>query len=110
MQDGQSLIFSYSKLWCMIGFPHFKQASFKKCNLLKQSLHIEYVLVSFIGLSQIMHEIFLGYIKSNIVSLKDLSIDFISSIFFISFIYILFIFILLSKSSLLSITLLLSWL
>mgnify|MGYP004565577791 CR=1 len=88
----------------MIGFPHFKQASFKKCNLLKQSLHIEYVLVSFIGLSQIMHEIFLGYIKSNIVSLKDLSID------FISFIYILFIFILLSKSSLLSITLLLSWL
>ena len=87
MQDGQSLIFSYSKLWCMIGFPHFKQASFKKCNLLKQSLHIEYVLVSFIGLSQIMHEIFLGYIKSSIVSLKDLSIDFISSIFFISFIY-----------------------
>ena len=93
MQDGQSLIFSYSKLWCMIGFPHFKQVSFKKCNLLKQSLHIEYVLVSFIGLSQIMHEIFLGYIKSSIVSLKDLSIDFISSIFFISFIYILFIFI-----------------
>ena len=82
----------------MIGFPHFKQASFKKCNLLKQSLHIEYVLVSFIGLSQIMHEIFLGYIKSSIVSLKDLSIDFISSIFFISFIYILFIFMLLSKS------------
>ena len=55
----------------MIGFPHFKQASFKKCNLLKQSLHIEYVLVSFIGLSQIMHEIFLGYIKSSIDRMEE---------------------------------------
>ena len=68
MQDGQSLIFSYSKLWCMIGFPHFKQASFKKCNLLKQSLHIEYVLVSFIGLLN-LHVYLLKFICKSVADI-----------------------------------------